>query len=360
LHSPGHTPEHLSYKVADNESGKELGVISGDFVFVGDVGRPDLLETAAGYEGTMRKSAETLFDSLQEFKKLPGDLMLWPGHGAGSACGKNLGAVPESSVGAELTGNTSILATGKREEFIDYILSGQPEPPAYFARMKEQNRSGPKVLASLPSPVRLDPERPESFDMEQGVVVVDTRPWEEFRRGHYPKSLFVPTTCAMSIIAGSYIDPDSKICLIVHERDLDYVVRQFMRVGVDNIDSYLTPADFGQYVENGGKSSSVREIEIMELPSHFDPDNCQLVDLRRSVELFETGRIAGAHNISHTQLRPRLAELSPDRNLHVYCRTGNRSQYATAFLLREGFEVTHLTGGIFEWMRLQQPVEKVE
>jgi hydroxyacylglutathione hydrolase len=152
-HTPGHTPEHLSYVITDHGSGADapMAVLSGDFVFVGDLGRPDLLETAAGIAGAQEPSARRLYDSARRFLGLPDYLQVWPGHGAGSACGKSLGAVPTSTVGYERRFSPALAASGEGEaRFVSYILSGQPEPPAYFARMKQLNKSGPPVERSTP------------------------------------------------------------------------------------------------------------------------------------------------------------------------------------------------------------------
>ena len=138
IHTPGHTPEHISYIVSDliGGNGKSMGILSGDFVFAGDVGRPDLLESAAGQIGTMKPFAKDLYSSLQSFKTLPDYLQLWPGHRAGSVCGKSMSSVPVSTVGYELQSNFAIKETANENKFVDYILYGQPEPPMYFSRMK--------------------------------------------------------------------------------------------------------------------------------------------------------------------------------------------------------------------------------
>src|SRR5687768_9044585 len=147
MHTPGHTPEHLSFVVTDTAGAdRPMGVFTGDFVFVGDVGRPDLLERAAGYEGTMVEGARVLFRSLRRFKeRLPDFVQIWPGHGAGSACGKALGAVPQSTLGYERLFNWG-LAAEDEGEFVRAVLAGQPEPPKYFAEMKRINREGPRLL----------------------------------------------------------------------------------------------------------------------------------------------------------------------------------------------------------------------
>ncbi|HEU4363978.1 MAG TPA: MBL fold metallo-hydrolase, partial [Candidatus Krumholzibacteria bacterium] len=175
--TPGHTPEHLCFLVTDTASGSPIpvGLLSGDFVFVGDLGRPDLLETAAGQTGTMEASARTLYRSLDRFRALSPSLQLWPAHGAGSACGKALGAMPVSTVGYELAANRALLAATSEAAFVAYILEGQPEPPLYFARMKRDNRGGPRVLGKLPTPKRVAPNKLSDLSGAIGVAVLDTR-----------------------------------------------------------------------------------------------------------------------------------------------------------------------------------------
>ena len=156
LHTPGHTPEHLAFLVTDQASSAQpVGLLSGDFVFVGDVGRPDLLEKAANVRGTMQQSARDLFRSLARFRALPDFVQLWPGHGAGSACGKALGAMPQSTVGYERIANWA-LGLDDEDTFVQAVLSGQPDPPRYFAEMKRVNRDGPRVLGGLSAPAALD------------------------------------------------------------------------------------------------------------------------------------------------------------------------------------------------------------
>jgi hydroxyacylglutathione hydrolase len=160
IHTPGHTPEHLSFQIVDHGGGasEPMGLVTGDFVFVGDLGRPDLLESAAGVEHAMRPSAEKLFASARDFLDYEDFLQVWPGHGAGSACGKALGAVPQTTVGYEKRYNPMLDAARRGQEaFVDAILDGQPEPPLYFARMKQLNRDGVPLLDGLPRP---RPSRP--------------------------------------------------------------------------------------------------------------------------------------------------------------------------------------------------------
>src|SRR5215208_492700 len=175
MHTPGHTPEHLAFVVTDTAGAdRPMGVFTGDFVFVGDVGRPDLLERAAHFAGTMEEGARTLFRSLGRFAAaLPDWVQLWPAHGAGSACGKALGAVPQTTLGYEKLFNWGLADTDE-EAFVRAVLAGQPDPPMYFAEMKRINRDGPPVLGGFRAPRRLAHEALAEL-AASGATVVDTR-----------------------------------------------------------------------------------------------------------------------------------------------------------------------------------------
>ncbi|MGH7577044.1 MAG: MBL fold metallo-hydrolase, partial [Longimicrobiales bacterium] len=187
LHSPGHTPEHVCFVVTDTAVGdRPVGVFTGDFVFAGDVGRPDLLERVAGERDRSEAAARHLFRSLQSFKQFPDYLQLWPGHGAGSACGRSLGAIPQTTLGYEKMFNWA-LQHEDEDAFTREVLADQPEPPKYFAEMKRINRDGPRVLGGFERPPRLAPERLAALlpvpDAElrlpdpvaPGALVIDTR-----------------------------------------------------------------------------------------------------------------------------------------------------------------------------------------
>jgi len=224
LHTPGHTPEHLSFLVTDTAGANEpMGIATGDFVFVGDVGRPDLLERAAKVANTMEMGARTLFHSLERFRTLPDYIQVWPGHGAGSACGKSLGAVPTSTVGYEKRFNWGV-GTTDEQTFVDAVLAGQPEPPLYFAEMKRINRDGPAILGGFKVPARGDLGGIESA-LASGAAVLDLRPAEEFGRGHIPGTVNIPLNKSFSTWAGWLVKYDQQIHLIVSESDALRAVR---------------------------------------------------------------------------------------------------------------------------------------
>ena len=211
MHTPGHTPEHLCFVVTDTAAAdRPMGVFTGDFIFVGAVGRPDLLERAVQQSGTMEKGARELFASLQRFKAaLPDWVQLWPGHGAGSACGKSLGAVPTTTLGYETLFNRG-LAEADEAAFVADVLAGQPEPPMYFAEMKRMNREGPRVLGALPRPARR-PDAELAEVLRGGGIVVDARPAPEFARRHVPGTLNVPLGKNFPTWAGSVLAYDRRL-----------------------------------------------------------------------------------------------------------------------------------------------------
>lgn len=338
-HTPGHTPEHISYFVTDGAAADEpLGIATGDFVFVGDVGRPDLLESAAGAVGNMEPSARRLFKTVESFKKVPEYLQIWPGHGAGSACGKALGAVPESTVGYELRFNNSIRAASDEENFVKFILDGQPEPPLYFARMKRDNKLGPKVLGSIPQPKRLSYSQIESLAISKEFTVIDTRTRDQFYLGSIPGSLSSTLNKQFNTIAGSYVTDTEKIVLVVEESRVQEAVLDLIKIGLDDITGYLTPEDLENYASNGGKIEVINPVKFDQIDEYTDDKSYQILDVRKATE-FTLGSIPGAINIAHTRLHPRINELPKDKTLVVHCQAGGRSAVGAAFLKREGFDV---------------------
>ncbi len=338
-HTPGHTPEHLSYFVTDGAAADEpMGIITGDFVFVGDVGRPDLLESAAGQANVMEPSARTLFNSVEEFKKVPEYLQIWPGHGAGSACGKALGAIPETTVGYELRYNASIRSATSEDDFVNFILEGQPEPPLYFARMKRDNKLGPKVIKGLPQPKHLSLSEFKKLAGNTDVAVLDTRERDQFAQGHLPGSLLSPLNKAFNTVAGSYITEDNEIYLIVEDHKLEEAVRDLYRIGLDKVIGYVTPTDFDHYKEQGGTVDSIPVEKFNEIDKYEGDIAYQILDVRKASE-YQEGSIPGAQNIAHTRLLPRLDEVDKERSIVVHCQAGGRSAVASALLKRNGYNI---------------------
>ncbi len=342
VHFPGHTPEHLAFLVTDHGGGasEPMGLLSGDFVFVGDLGRPDLLEQAAGLEGAQEPAARQLYQSVQRFLDLEDFVQVWPGHGAGSACGKALGAVPQSTVGYERRFNGSIDAARRGEAaFVDAILDGQPEPPLYFARMKAQNRDGVPPLRSLPSPRVLAPE--ELAALPDGAVVIDTRSDRSaFMAAHLPGSLYAPLGSSFSTVVGSYVtDPETPIVLLVSEEGLEDAVRSLVRIGLDHIVATSTVESLTAFVEGGGETASILEVGFEAVRDR--DDRAVVLDVRRQAEV-EAGHVPGSLHIPHTRLAARLDEVPNDRPIFVHCQSGVRAAVASAFLASRGLDATYV------------------
>ncbi|WP_434479017.1 MBL fold metallo-hydrolase [Gemmatimonas sp.] len=343
LHTPGHTPEHLSYLVQDLGAGaaEPISMITGDFVFVGDVGRPDLLESAAGVTGTMEPGARQLYQSVESFKRLPEYLQVWPAHGAGSACGKSLGDVPGSTIGYELRTNPSIRAATSEAHFVAFILSGQPEPPVYFARMKRENRAGPTVLGRVPSPVHLDRPTLASLAGRTDVALFDTRGRTAFLASHMPASILAEIDYQLVNIVGSYIEERVPVYLVVGEDRLDEAVRALIRIGVDDIRGYVTPMDVEAYAANGGAMASIPSIDMAALEQRRLAGGVTILDVRGRVD-FDHFHVPDAINVAHTRLLVRLADVPTAYPVLVHCNSGARSAHAASLLQRHGYDVTNV------------------
>lgn len=348
LHTPGHTPEHLSYLIHDRGSGAEvpLAIATGDFVFVGDLGRPDLLETAAGVKGTMESGARNLYRSLAAFRRLPDFVQVWPGHGAGSACGKSLGDVPLSTVGYELINNPAIQAATDEDRFVRHILDGQPEPPLYFARMKRDNKVGPRVLGSMPAPRRLAHHEIRSLVERTGATILDTRlNRSAFMARHLPGSIYAPLDRTFPTVAGSYVQENTPIYLVVGKERLEEAVVDLIRIGLDDVAGYITPESLDRVLNEMGSTGHIEEITFREVNTLLEEKNVQALDVRSRLE-YDEGHVPGALNIAHTRLAARLDELDHEKTYLVYCRSGARSAVASAFLKHHGIDVRYVNDHI--------------
>lgn len=337
----------MSYLVTDGAATDEpMGILSGDFVFVGDVGRPDLLETAAGQIGAMEGSAKVLYKSLEKFKSLPEYLQLWPGHGAGSACGKALGAVPKSTVGYEQKFNKSIATTINEKSFVDFILDGQPEPPLYFARMKRDNKLGPKVLGELPKPERIAVNEIVEATKSDNAVVIDTRNRTEFMSGHLKGSILAIMNKTFNTIAGSYVTEDQDIYLIIDESKVDEAVVDLIRIGLDNIKGFATPADL---MDGKVEMVSTETINFDQVDELLQKGGYTLLDVRKKSE-YDEGHGEGALNIAHTRLLERVEEVPSNQPVIVHCKSGARASAASSLLENKGHTVFYVDDKVEPWL----------
>jgi hydroxyacylglutathione hydrolase len=354
VHTPGHTPEHVSFMVVDRGGGATtpMGIATGDFVFVGDLGRPDLLEQAAGIHGVQEDSARTLFHSLPKFRELGDELQVWPAHGAGSTCGKALGAVPMTTVGYEKRYNASLkAAAGGEDSFVDAILDGQPEPQMYFARMKRDNRDGVPLLGDLPRPRHLTLREFAAAAEDDATLVVDTRlDRSGFMGKHVPGALYAPMNNSFNTVVGSLVvDETTPLVLVLEEAKLEEAVRDLVRIGYDNVAGYVTPDGLERYFEEGGASASIPEIDFAEVEEARQDADAVVLDVRFASEYAE-GHVPGAVNASYTRLPDYLESRVPDAGvLLVHCVSGARSAAASAYLARHGYEVRYVNGSISDY-----------
>src|SRR5690606_2997250 len=302
-------------------------------------------------------SARRLYHALPTFLGLDEHLQVWPGHGAGSACGKALGAVPQTTVGYEKRYNASLAAAEAGEDaFVEAILSGQPEPPLYFARMKRLNRDGVPLLGALPRPRRLTPD--DLGLLPNDHVVIDTRADREaFMAHHLPGALYAPLDKSFPTSVGSLVeDAASALVLIVDEAHVEEAVRNLVRIGYDRIEAYATPDAFATYLHEGGETASIETISFEALARRRTEPGAHVIDVRTATE-YREGHVPGAVNASHTRLPVYARERLPEAGtLLVPCQTGARSAVAAAYLARLGRTVAYVDG-TFPTYAASHPVE---
>ena len=353
MHTPGHTPESISFILTDMGGGADrpMGIFSGDFVFVGATGRPDLLEKAAGVKGNAVEGANQMFNSLARFKTLPDYLQVWPAHGAGSACGKGLGAIPSSTVGYEKLFNPA-LQFEDREDFIEYLLDGQPEAPKYFAVMKRVNKEGPAVLGSAGMPPKLDVVGMAGL-MADGMMVLDTAAPKRFAQGHVAGTINVPQGM-LSAWAGWFVNYDEPMTVIAGAGHAAEVVRVLREIGIDNIAGYYDAAE----VAAAGLADQSYEIGTpQEMAEQILSGEVVLIDVRAQTE-WDEGRLPNAQHFFLGRLSETAAEIANGKTIVVQCRSGARSAVGASILLAAGAKnVVNLAGGINAWSAAGLPVE---
>jgi len=357
MHTPGHTPEHISFIVTDTPAASgPWGIFTGDFVFVGDVGRPDLLEKAAGHVGTMDAAARTLFRSLQKFRELPDHLQVWPGHGAGSACGKALGAIASSTVGYEKIGNWGVASTNA-DEFVKDVLAGQPEPPRYFAQMKRINKEGPAFLNDRSTPRRLSASSIAGL-LEKGSIVVDTRAASEFAAGHIPGSINIPLNGSFTTWAGWMLPYDRDLYLLVDDASAGEAVYDLAMIGLDRIEGIVGTDAIDKWKRAGEKLGTIAQMSSDEVAPLLERGEATVIDVRSGSE-WEEGHLPNVRNIPAGYIADHLDDLPTDTPLVLHCRSGGRSSIAASVLAARGFtNVVNMSGGYVGWQQAGLPVEK--
>jgi len=349
MHTPGHTPEHISFVLTDEGGGVNvpMGIFTGDFVFVGSIGRPDLLETAAGVVGSAEKGARQLYHSIERFKSLPDHLQVWPAHGAGSACGKGLGAIPSSTVGYEKLFNPS-LQYHDEQEFVEYILADQPETPFYFAVMKRVNKVGPELIRNLPAVNSVPSVDLRKTAMDQ--MVIDTRNSAIFAEGHAVGSINIPSNSLVQW-AGFFVDYDHPLYLLTDASSLAANLHSLRSIGIDKVQGYfdIKAVDVQKQFTEAYASATPKE-----LAGRIKDGAVQLVDVRAATE-FHEGYIENAQNQFLGKLMRELDQIDKSKPIVVQCLAGGRSAIGASILQRAGFDVTNMTGGYKAWIESGLP-----
>ena len=351
LYTPGHTPEHICYLLTDQGGGADqpMGIFTGDFVFVGSIGRPDLLEEAAGIQGTAEPGARDLFRSIQRFQELPDYLQVWPAHGAGSACGKGLGAIPSSTVGYEKMFNPALQYTDE-QQFVDYILSEQPEAPKYFAVMKRVNKEGPAILGPPQLPGKMPTDQLSKTVTNQ--MVIDTNSASNFLQAHVPGTISLQTKY-VAMWGGSLLDYDQPIYLISSKPILPEIVRIMNKIGIDEIAGYF---DADEVAAAGLNTSTIENVAPEAVASRLDSGELELVDVRSLNERRES-MIADSDFKFLGKLFDTIGDLDASKTYVFQCRTGGRSVVAASIAERAGIKhVFNLQGGIEAWKKAGLPV----
>jgi hydroxyacylglutathione hydrolase len=343
LHTPGHTLESTCYLLLDEE-GKEYCVFTGDTLFVGDVGRPDL------FSGNLTKEdlAGMMYDSLNnKVKTLPDHVIVYPAHGPGSACGKNLGKETFSTIGTQKASNYALKEQTK-EEFIKEVTTGLNTPPAYFPVNAQINSTGYESLDLVRSK-GLTALSVEEFiqKVKDGAIILDTRTSTIFTEGFVPESISIGLDGRFAEWAGSILPFDKELVLVTEPGKEEETVVRLARVGLDKVIGYLE-GSFEAWEQAGKKIDLIIDVEPEELAMDIPFDNkLQVIDVRKPSE-FEIGHIKGAENIPLSDLKDPLhmAQIDDEANLYVHCAGGYRSVIACSLMKREGFHnLRNVLGG---------------
>jgi hydroxyacylglutathione hydrolase len=351
LHTPGHTPESISFLLTDTPASKEpVMLFTGDFVFVGDIGRPDLLEKAAGMVGTQDKGAEQMYQSINLFANLPEFIQVWPGHGAGSACGKALGAVPSTTVGYEKKRNWAFSYGTNKAGFIDFLLTDQPEPPKYFAKMKELNKVDRPLLTEVPTIKELSKSELNAATAK-GIKLIDTRNKQDFEKGFIPGSINIQGNNSFATWMGWFVSYNEQFILVANPSDMDDLTRKLMRIGLDNMYGFVDAAKINELSDAPLLTSTMVNINDVKANT-----TAEIIDLRGVAE-YNSGHIAGATNVFVGTLLQNLHKVPKDKPVIIHCQGGDRAAIGYSLLVKEGYtNVSNYSPGMNEWIKEGQAV----
>jgi len=349
LHTPGHTPEHLSFVLFDNKRSntEPVALFSGDFLFVGSVGRPDLL----GEEAKLGLAHE-LYQSLhRRLDGVPDSVQVYPGHGAGSLCGAGMSERAESTLGYERRMNP--LFELDEQAFVAEILRSVPPMPSYYPRMKELNAHGAVAVEPLPGAKSLSPRQVEELQKEEDVVVLDLRRPEAFGGAHIPGAISIGAGQNLSLWAGWLLDAESRIVLVNDHGNDEESDRALVRVGLDNIVGYLA-GGMAAWIDAGLNFERTTQLSTEEVQR--GEEDVFVLDVRSDAE-WATGHIAGATHVMLGDLPGRLEEIPEQQSVLTVCGSGYRSSIAASLLARTtGREVMSMAGGMSAWNKRGRPL----
>ena len=345
LATPGHTPESISLLVTDDENAqKPWAVLTGDTLFIGDVGRPDLSPTH-----TPVQLAGMLHDSLnQKLMTLPDGVLVYPAHGAGSLCGRNMRAERFSTIGTERLTNYA-LQIKDRDEFVRQMTSNLPARPDYFLEDAAINRAGAPALSDLPELKAIASHELKAM-LDKGATALDVRPGDDFIAAHVPGSVSIPLSGQFASWAGAVLGLSSKPVLVAaNAEQLSEARTRLARIGIEDVSGYLDGGVEG-WRNAGLPTEQVKQITAQELASRMASGNIGVLDVRREAE-FETGHIEGADWHPLDRFKAALPDIAKDAPVAVHCKGGYRSLIALSLLERAGFHnVVDLAGGFDAWV----------
>jgi hydroxyacylglutathione hydrolase len=354
LETPGHTPESVSILVFDRAVSEEpQAVLTGDTLFIGDVGRPDLL----GAKMSAAELAGMLYDSLHgKLLALPNSVAVWPGHGAGSLCGRNISSETSSTIGQQRRFNYALQPINK-EEFVRMMTTDLPEAPAYFGRDVEANRGGAAALGKLPKPAPLSPAEVEAR-RRAGAIVLDTRPASEFAAGHVPGAVHMGLSGQFASWGGTLLPAGAPILLVTEDEErVTESQTRLARVGIETVVGFLG-GGIAAWDAAGLPLAKTEQVGVDELAARIAEGAAeQVLDVRRPGE-WKAGHIASAVHIPLNELPDRAAELDRSRPTHIICASGYRSSIATSLLEQRGFaRAINVVGGMGAWTAARLPTD---
>ena len=346
VHTPGHTPESISFVLTDGGKADEpIGIFTGDFLLFGGIGRPDIVEESGG-DVTAEEGAKALYHSVERMKQLEDYLQVWPTHGAGSSCGKSSGDVPSSTIGYEKRYNWAFQFE-EEGDFIQAVLAEQAEVPAYFSLMKSINHSGPELLENLEQPELITETANIEGLAETDHQIIDTRDAQSFSERHLKGSINIPFNESFPHWMGWLMDYDKPLYLLVNPFEMDDLLIALRSIGIDEVAGYL---DVRMVLEETGEWDSYMSVTPEQAKGIMDTENTAVLDVRGKGE-YDDGHIEGAINIMVGTLKDRLHEV-PGKKLIVHCQAGKRSAIAVSILKANGYHnLVNMAGGYAKWQK---------